>query len=336
MDRLTKRPISEGAENLLGLYFPVLDKGFVAMCDYMGTDQCIETAARVSYGAGTRKTSQTKGLLRYLRRHKHTSPYEMIEFKFHCSMPIFVARQWIRSRTANVNEISGRYSLLPMLFYTPEENQFQKQSALNNQGRSEQKLSTEKYKETIDRWNTLRRQNQRLYEDLTDAEVARELARIDLPLSTYTQWYWKIDLHNLFHFLTLRTDSHAQYEIRAYADVIAGMMKLAVPISYEAWIDYAVGASQFSRQEMEILRELVKVKELDGRQYLQGENDVSKTEIERHISSREVSELFEKLTAKPLPEFSLDLSAAKTPEYFEKLMAEAVPKTYKSSVASPP
>lgn len=328
MDNITKRPINEGAEKLLGLYFPVLDNGFISMCDYMGTDQCIETAARVSYGAGTRKTSQTKGLIRYLKRHKHTSPSEMIEFKFHCCMPIFVARQWIRHRVANVNEMSGRYSLMPMIFYTPAEDQFKKQSETNNQGRSDQNLSTEKYKETIERWNTLRRANQRLYEDLTDAEVARELARIDLPLSTYTQWYWKIDLHNLLHFLTLRIDSHAQYEIRAYAEVIAGMLKLAVPISYEAWIDYTVGAKQFSRQEMEILQSLIKIKD---NQYLQGENDVPMAEIERKISKREVSELFDKLTPRTIPDFDLDLSMAKTPEYFEKIMLEFVPKPYVSS-----
>lgn len=330
MDITTKRPINEGAEKLLGLYFPVLDFGFCSLVDYMGTDQCIETAARISYGAGTRKTSQTKGLLRYLKRHKHSSPYEMIEFKFHCSMPIFVARQIIRTRTANVNEISGRYSLLPMIFYTPTEDQFKKQSQSNNQGRSEEKLSSKEYNSAIERWNTLRRQNQRLYEDLTDAELARELARIDLPLSTYTQWYWKIDLHNLLHFLTLRTDSHAQYEVREYANVMAGMLKLAVPISYEAWIDYTVGAKQFSRQEIEILHELIKVKEFDGMQYLQGENDVPMSEIERKISKREISELFDKLTPKTIPDFNLDLSTAKTPEYFEKIMTEFVPKTYKS------
>lgn len=261
----------------------------------------------------------------------NSSPYEMVELKFHCSMPIFVARQLVRTRTANLNEISGRYSLLPMLFYTPTEEEFKKQSTTNNQGRSNEKFSAEKYKDVIDRWNSLRRQNQRLYEDLTDADVARELARIDLPLSTYTQWYWKIDLHNLFHFLTLRTDSHAQYETREYANVMAGMMKLAVPLSYEAWIDYGIGSKSFSRQEMEILQELVKIKTLDGKQYLQGENDIPISEIEKRTSTRESVEFFDKLTPKKIHDFNLDLSTAKSPEFFEKLMTEAAPKTYKSS-----
>src|SRR4051812_36189114 len=196
----SKRPISPGAEELLGLYFPVLDHGFVALVDYMGTDACIERAARVSYGYGTRKANQTRGLLRYLRRHLHTTPSEMVEFKFHCCMPMFIARQWIRHRTANVNEYSGRYSLLPMLFYTPLPEQLQTQSAKNNQGRSGLTASDEVYQDALRRWTAQRTAARENYEWLTSEDIARELARIDLPLSTYTQWYWKIDLHNLMHF----------------------------------------------------------------------------------------------------------------------------------------
>jgi thymidylate synthase (FAD) len=184
----TKRPTSPAAEEILGLYFPVLDHGFVCLVDYMGTDECIERAARVSYGYGTRKRSQTRGLLRYLRRHKHTTPSEMVELKFHCCMPMFIARQWIRHRTANVNEYSGRYSLMPMLFYTPDEAQLQTQSRRNNQGRSGQPVGPALHAEAVQRWNEIRRESTEAYEGMTGNEIARELARIDLPLSTYTQW----------------------------------------------------------------------------------------------------------------------------------------------------
>src|SRR5687767_12281585 len=185
----TRRPVSPGAEEILGLYFPVLDHGFVALVDYMGSDECIERAARVSYGHGTRKKSLTRGLLRYLRRHLHTTPSEMVELKFHCAMPMFVARQWIRHRTANVNEYSGRYSLMPMLFYTPAAEQLQTQSRNNKQGRSGAPATSEQYAEAVRRWNEIRSQSRDAYEWLAQEDMARELARIDLPLSTYTQWY---------------------------------------------------------------------------------------------------------------------------------------------------
>jgi thymidylate synthase (FAD) len=236
----TKRPTSPAAEEIVGLYFPVLDHGFVSLVDYMGTDECIERAARVSYGYGTRKQSLTRGLLRYLRRHKHTTPSEMVELKFHCCMPIFIARQWIRHRTASVNEYSGRYSLIPMLFYTPDAAQLQTQSKRNNQGRSGQQVADDVHAEAVRRWNDIRRASTEAYEWMTGGEVARELARIDLPLSTYTQWYWKIDLHNLLHFLTLRVDAHAQWEIQEFGRVMAGMLKRVAPLKYEDWIDYDV------------------------------------------------------------------------------------------------
>ena len=227
----TKRPTSPAAEEILGLYFPVLDHGFVSLVDYLGTDECIERAARVSYGYGTRKASLTRGLLRYLRRHKHTTPSEMVELTFHCCMPMFIARQWIRHRTANVNEYSGRYSLMPMLFYMPDEAQLQTQSRRNNQGRSGEAVDAAIYAEARQRWEEIRRASTDAYGWLTGNEVARELARIDLPLSTYTQWYWKIDLHNLLHGLTLRVDAHAQWEIQEYGRVMAGMLKRVAPLS---------------------------------------------------------------------------------------------------------
>jgi thymidylate synthase (FAD) len=323
----TKRPTTPAAEEILGLYFPVLDHGFVSLVDYMGTDECIERAARVSYGYGTRKQSLTRGLLRYLRRHKHTTPSEMVELKFHCCMPIFVARQWIRHRTANVNEYSGRYSLIPMLFYTPDDAQLQTQSRKNNQGRSGQAVAASVHDEAVRRWQEIRRASTEAYEWLTGAEVARELARIDLPLSTYTQWYWKIDLHNLLHFLTLRVDTHAQWEIQAFGQVMAGMLQRVAPLSYEAWIDYDVRGAHVSRMELDALRSLVAA-DADGLRGTGGAPLGRAALAERGLSNREIEELTAKLTApSAVPDFSLDPAQARPAEHFAERFAAAVPRT---------
>jgi thymidylate synthase (FAD) len=312
------------AEEILGLYFPVLDHGFVSLNDYMGTDECIERAARVSYGYGTRKQSQTRGLLRYLRRHKHTTPSEMVELKFHCCMPIFIARQWIRHRTANVNEYSGRYSLIPLLFYTPQDAQLQTQSERNNQGRSGRPVAPDIHAEAIRRWTDSRTAVTQGYEWLTGQDIARELARIDLPLSTYTQWYWKIDLHNLLHFLTLRVDGHAQWEIQEFGRVMAGMLKRVAPLSYEAWIDYDVCGAHMSRMELDALRALVAP---DGQGIAAAGGALDKAALGgRGLSSREADELRIKLTVGTVPDFELDLSRAKTAEHFAERFAAAVPK----------
>ena len=319
----TRRPTQESAEEILGLYFPVLDHGFVALVDYMGTDECIERAARVSYGYGTRKKSQTRGLLRYLRRHAHTTPSEMVELKFHCSMPMFVARQWIRHRTANVNEYSGRYSLMPMLFYTPPEEQLRKQSRRNNQGRSDEVVDRQRFEEAIRRWNSVRDASRGAYEWLTGEDIARELARIDLPLSTYTQWYWKIDLHNLLHFLTLRVDPHAQWEIQEYGRVMAGMLKRVAPLSYEAWLDYDVCGGAMSRMELAALARLVHV---EG-EALSGSGRLGATDLAAlGLSPREVTELFEKLSPRSPPDFDLDVARAVAAEVFAERYSEAVPE----------
>jgi len=328
----TRRPSSPLAEEILGLYFPVLDHGFVSLVDYMGTDECIERAARVSYGYGTRQTSQTRGLLRYLRRHLHTTPSEMVEFKFHCSMPMFVARQWIRHRSANVNEYSGRYSLMPMLFYTPTEEQLQTQSKRNNQGRSGTAVESEKYQEAVRRWNEIREKSRETYEWMTFEDMARELSRIDLPLSTYTQWYWKIDLHNLLHFLKLRVDTHAQWEIQEFGRVMAGMLKRVAPLSYEAWIDYDVCGARVSRMELEALRRLVSAEggELRARN---GASLDAAGLAEAGLAKREANELLEKLAPKSVPNFELDMSRAATAESFAERFAEAVPKVDKKPIA---
>jgi thymidylate synthase (FAD) len=298
----------------------------------MGTDECIERAARVSYGYGTRQTSQTRGLLRYLRRHMHTTPSEMVEFKFHCSMPMFIARQWIRHRSANVNEYSGRYSLMPMLFYTPSEEQLQTQSKQNNQGRSGTLVEAEKYTEAVSRWNEIRQKSQAAYEWMTNEDMARELARIDLPLSTYTQWYWKIDLHNLLHFLKLRVDHHAQWEIQEYGRVMAGMLKRVAPLSYEAWIDYDVCGSRVSRMDLDALRRLVKV---DG-DVLRAQGGASLDPAalaELGLAKREAAELLQKLEPLLVPDFELDLSRASSAEVFAERFAQAVPKVDKKPLA---
>jgi thymidylate synthase (FAD) len=321
----TRRPTSPLAEEILGLYFPVLDHGFVSLVDYMGTDECIERAARVSYGYGTRQTSQTRGLLRYLRRHLHTTPSEMIEFKFHCSMPMFIARQWIRHRSANVNEYSGRYSLMPMLFYTPSEDQLQTQSKKNNQGRSGIAVESSKYAEAVQRWNEIREKSQDAYEWMMHEDMARELARIDLPLSTYTQWYWKIDLHNLLHFLKLRVDHHAQWEIQEYGRVMAGMLKRVAPLSYEAWIDYDVCGNRVSRMELDALRKLITT-EGETLRARDGASLDAAALAEAGLAKREAADLITKLQAKSVPDFELDLSQASSADVFAERFSRAVPK----------
>jgi len=320
----TRRPTNPDAEALLGLYFPVLDHGFVALVDYMGSDEDVERAARVSYGYGTRKTSQTRGLIRYLRRHRHTTPSEMVELKFHCSMPMFVARQWIRHRTASVNETSGRYSVLPLLFYAPCAGDVAVQSATNRQGRVPEPVDARVYAEAVERWERLRSLAGDTYAWLVERDVARELARIDLPLSTYTQWYWKIDLHNLLHFLSLRADAHAQWEIRAYARVMAGMLQRVAPLSFEAWRDYQLDGDRLSWGELEALRRLVR---LDDGALAAGEGRVSDADLGGlGLSRREIDELRAKLApAPPREDFTLDLAAAKPAAWFAERMEAAVP-----------
>ncbi len=240
-----------------------LDKGFVRLVDVMGDDNSIVQAARVSYGKGTKSVNEDRGLIRYLMRHKHTTPFEMVEFKFHIKLPIFIARQWIRHRTANVNEYSGRYSEMKDEFYVPDLDQIRPQSSMNKQGRSEDSFPNEI---AISIQSKLQNTQENLfgeYKDLLNMEFARELARINLPLSNYTEWYWKIDLHNLFHFLRLRIDSHAQYEIRVYGEAMAQIVKEIVPLAWEAFNDYSLKALNFSEPELLALKEMIAGNKLD-------------------------------------------------------------------------
>ncbi len=322
----TKRPTIPAAEEILGGYFPVLDHGFVSLVDYMGSDEDVERAARVSYGFGTRQVSQTRGLVRYLRRHRHTTPSEMVEFKFHCAMPMFVARQWIRHRTASVNELSARYSLMPLLFYKPDQEQFALQSRSNKQGR-EGGAPAEVYRDAVERWERMRSEAGSAYKWLLEEDVAREIARIDLPISTYTQWYWKIDLHNLLHFLSLRVDPRAQWEIQQFARVIAGMVKRVAPLSYEAWVDYNLESRPLTRVERQLLARLVEGAG-DGLGVIEGASVSAEDMQSAGLSPREGRELVEKLEAPGHPDFELDMGTMQPADEMAAAMYEAVPSEF--------
>lgn len=265
----TRREISPGLEDVLYQPFPVLDHGFLRVIDYMGNDNAIVQAARVSYGKGTKRKTEDRGLIHYLLRHSHTTPFEMCEIKFHIKLPLFVARQWLRHRTANVNEYSARYSILDKEFYIPSPEHLASQSPTNKQGRGEN-LSPE-YAQYVmkllreDAENAYSHYKELLNEDgmgnILDPQkegLARELARTNLSLNFYTQMYWKIDLHNLMHFLTLRADSHAQYEIRVYADIMLTLLERWVPFTYEAYIQYRKEAAHFSKNGLDALKKLLK------------------------------------------------------------------------------
>lgn len=255
--RATLRAVAEGVERHLYVAQPVLDHGLVRVIDYMGDDSAIVQAARVSYGRGTKAVSNDEGLIRYLMRHWHSTPFEMCEIKLHVKLPVFVARQWIRHRTANVNEYSARYSILDREFYIPAPENLAAQSTVNNQGRGEV-LQGDEAQRVLDilREDSIRSYDH--YEAMLSQDgqqgLARELARMNLPANIYTQWYWKTDLHNLFHFLRLRADAHAQYEIRAYAETMCRIVEDWVPLAYAAFKDYRLGGVQLSAKGVEALK----------------------------------------------------------------------------------
>lgn len=251
------RTTVEAAEALLDQEIPVLDKGFVRLVDYMGGDERIVQSARVSYGAGTKTVRQDRGLIHYLMRNWHTSPFEQVQLTFHTKMPVFVARQWVRHRTARLNEISGRYSVMKDEFYVPAPEHILPQSANNKQGRAGERYDAETEAALVERFRSEQAMAYRSYGEMLDQDVAREIARINLPLSLYTEWYWQIDLHNLFHFLRLRIDPHAQYEIRAYAEAMAKCAQAVAPLAYEAFEEHILGAVTFSRAECEALSALL-------------------------------------------------------------------------------
>lgn len=273
--RATYRDISPELEAILYEPIPVLDHGFIRVVDYMGTDAAIVQAARVSYGRGTKKTREDAGLINYLLRHRHTTPFEMCEIKLHIKLPIFIARQWIRHRTANVNEYSGRYSILDREFYVPAPEQLAAQSSSNRQGRGDV-LEGEEAARVLDILKSDAQQCYDHYQEMLNEDevgnvrdenrqgLARELARMNLPVNFYTQWYWKIDLHNFMHFLALRADSHAQYEIRVYAEAMLDVLKKWVPITYDAFMDYRMGATEISQKGMNVVRRLISGERVDA------------------------------------------------------------------------
>ena len=261
----TLRATAPGMEKHLYTAHPVLDHGFVRVIDYMGDDAAICQAARVSYGRGTKSVSNDEGLIRYLMRHWHSTPFEMCEIKLHVKLPVFVARQWIRHRTANVNEYSARYSILDREFYIPEPGHVAAQSSVNNQGRGAALEGAEAQRVL----EILKADSARAYdhyEEMISQDgqqgLARELARMNLPANIYTQWYWKTDLHNLLHFLRLRADAHAQYEIRVYAEEICKLVADWVPAAYRAFADYRMGGATLSATALDCLRRMLKGEEV--------------------------------------------------------------------------
>ena len=265
----TKRVTAPELEKVLYEAIPILDHGFIRVIDYMGDDTTIVQAARVSYGKGTKKVSTDSGLIKYLMRHWHSTPFEMCEIKYHIKLPIFIARQWIRHRTANVNEYSARYSILDKEFYLPSPKHLAAQSKNNRQGRGDV-LEGQQAKKVLDLLKNDAEQTYNNYETMLNEKydgtvidentngLARELARMNLTLNTYTQWYWKTDLLNLMNFLRLRADHHAQYEIRTYADAMLETVKKWVPITYEAFMDYRVGGTEVSSKGKKIIQKLIK------------------------------------------------------------------------------
>ncbi len=275
---------NQQADQILDKEYPCLNAGFVRLVDYMGGDESIVQAARVSYGKGTKSVNEDRGLIRYLMRHLHTTPFEMVELKFHVKLPIFVARQWIRHRTANVNEYSGRYSVMKDEFYVPQRGAIHYQSVRNKQGRGVEDVPADLREKVLAILTSSQQKMYGEYEQLLESDIARELARINLPLSLYTEWYWKIDLHNLFHFLRLRMDAHAQYEIRVYADAMAEITRQVVPVAWEAFEDYMLRAERFSRLELKVLAEYI------------DENCLTKELLEsRGLKGREADEFLEKV-----------------------------------------
>lgn len=255
-EQSTRRLTTPAADEMLGKKISCLDNGFVYLVDYMGGDASIVQAARVSYGIGTKTVNEDRGLIRYLLRHAHSTPFEMVEMKFHMKLPIFVARQLVRHRTANINEYSGRYSIMPDEFYVPAPEHVSVQSELNRQGGGDP-VEKERADEVIALIDREQRTVREGYEQMLSWDIRRELARVNLGVAQYTEWYWKNDLHNIFHFLRLRLDDHAQYEIRVYAEAIAQIVKRVAPIAWEAFEDYVLRAERFSGPELEALVRLL-------------------------------------------------------------------------------
>lgn len=283
----TKRVGSTELEKILYKTVPVLDYGFIRVIDYMGNDSSIVQAARVSYGAGTKQVNEDRGLINYLMRHGHTTPFEMCEIKLHVKLPIFVMRHWVRHRTANINEYSARYSVLSNEFYIPELSKIAEQSKTNKQGRTDDAMPQE---DKLEISKTLAEFSEQAYEKyshmLNDLGLTRELARTILPVNVYTEMYWKIDLHNLFHFLRLRADSHAQYEIQCYANAILDIVKAWVPFAYDAFINYRKNSVSVSKKCVDLNKRM-----LQGEKISQEISGLSKGEWREFIEAFDLGDI---------------------------------------------
>lgn len=283
----TMRAVSSEIEKILYKPIPVLDHGFIRVIDYMGNDSSIVQAARVSYGVGTKRVQEDRGLINYLMRHGHTTPFEMCEIKLHIKLPIFVMRHWVRHRTANINEYSARYSVLSNEFYIPELEQIARQSETNKQGKSDVAMDTAKGQKVVDTLDDFSKSAYEKYSHmLDDLGLTRELARTILPVSVYTEMYWKIDLHNLLHFLKLRADSHAQYEIRCYANKILDIVKAWVPFTYDAFVNYRQNAVSVSRKCIELNKRMLK-----GEKITQENSGLSKGEWQEFLTAFDLRDL---------------------------------------------
>lgn len=275
-----------------------LDQGFVRLVDVMGNDGSVVQAARVSYGKGTKSVRQDKGLINYLMKHQHNSPFEMVEFKFHCKMPIFVARQWIRHRTASVNEISGRYSIMEDTVWRPSKDDLRQQAKINRQGSIEEPIPEPFNSEVLSAYNNDVDSIFKHYHEYVDKGVAREVARANLPLSTYTEWYWKMDMHNLLHFLELRLDQHAQKEIRIYAEAMAEFVKRKCPFTWEAFVEHRLNAAKFSHSELKAVMSVIKSGDLIEKILSARKEELKKSGTSEQVAQVELAELRSKLTGK--------------------------------------
>lgn len=322
----TQRLVVPAAEEILNRYFPVLDHGFVALVDYMGGDKSIERFARTSYTVGSevRSMRKTRDLLRYLFRKRHTSPFEACEVTLHLGLPIIVMRQLVRHRTASLNEFSQRYSPVPLLFYTPNRDEVRLQSGTNKQGSGEP-VSEEVYQKFVGGLEMQREVTGELYRNAIHEDIAREMARIDLPLSTYTYCYWKMDTKNFLHLVGLRSDKHAQAQTQAYSDVFAGIAQRLIPLTFEAFQDYQQTAVSFTQVEMSAIR-LMSVYHNSPISW-DSPLDYTKMKVNEHLqdygcTNREIGEFWEKVKTQVKRDFSLDLSKSQDAAYYSKLVED--------------
>lgn len=329
----TKRMCVPDLEEIIGLYFPVLDHGFVSVVDYMGGDLAVERAARCSYSVAqeVRDIKDTRHLLRYMARHQHNTPFEMASITLHVGLPIVSMRQLIRHRTLSVNEYSGRYSVMPLMFYTPTRERLSKQSKTNKQGSGERVAGSD-YDRFMRRSSVTRSHVKSDYRTYLECDIAKELARIDLPLSTYTYCYIEVDVRNFFHLIGLRSDGHAQEEIRAYSDVFAGIAQRFVPISFSAFEDYQLYATKFSQAEMAAIRVLghYHVSPIMWSNFPRDIRKIVNDVLADHgvpytpsgKESREQGEFWQKMAPKTRKDFALNINDAKNGRYFMSMIQE--------------